>query len=398
MTVKSIASTNVIICSKNIAATILYSTSSGKIIEIFENIVISSITDPRLTNYGVSEHTTVSPMVILPGLVDSHVHLNEPGRTEWEGFATGTQAAICGGVTTIIDMPLNAVPPTTTVENLNIKLNAAHNQLWCDVGFWGGLVPDNLHDLIPLVNAGVRGFKGFLIHSGVDEFPSIDENYIMEAMDILGNEKTMMMFHAEMENNDSKEPKEFIEKQLEHNNQNSSSALCQNSSKGPTSEYDPFAYSSFLKSRPDSFETDAINLIIKCMKMVMEQKEKEIPAVHIVHLASQHAISLINEAHNRGLPLTAETCFHYLCIASETIADRATYLKCCPPIREESNRVALWNALRAGTITSVVSDHSPCTPELKLLEKGDFFQASLGWYFIGGVRLIIIVHKRSFSC
>ncbi|CCD25416.1 allantoinase NDAI_0F00970 [Naumovozyma dairenensis CBS 421] len=372
--IKAIASEFVIIDSQQIPATILYSADTGNIVKIFKYVVIESVRDPRLEQHSVDEYEIVTPRIIMPGLVDSHVHLNEPGRTEWEGFATGTQAAISGGVTTVIDMPLNAVPPTTTLHNLNKKLQAADGQLWCDVGFWGGLVPDNLEDLLPLVKAGVRGFKGFLIHSGVDEFLSIDEEYINKAMDILANEKTMLMFHAEME-----DPKEEVVNPPKSDS-NDKDIYSGESGKN---EMAPKNYQNFLNSRPDSFETDAIKLLIRCMEEGKKKINGIIPPVHVVHLASNEALPLIMEAHKSKLPLTAETCFHYLCLAAENIPDSATHFKCCPPIRNEANRIALWTALKRGVITSVVSDHSPCTPELKGFEEGDFLRAWGGIASVG---------------
>ncbi|CAI4065003.1 allantoinase SKDI_09G1910 [Saccharomyces kudriavzevii IFO 1802] len=350
MPINAIASNNAIINGANKPATIVYSTESGTILEVLEDLVILDKTE--ITKYQIHTLEDVSPSTLLPGLVDSHVHLNEPGRTSWEGFETGTQAAISGGVTTVIDMPLNAIPPTTNVENFKVKLEAAQGQMWCDVGFWGGLVPHNLSDLVPLVKAGVRGFKGFLLDSGVEEFPPIGKEYIKKALRILGKEDTMMMFHAELPTVDDEQ------QQHEDNHRE---------------------YSSFLSSRPDSFEIDAINLILECLRTI----DGPVPPVHIVHLASMKAVPLIREARASGLPITTETCFHYLCIAAEQIPDGATYFKCCPPIRSEFNRQGLWDALYEGVITSVVSDHSPCTPELKNLPKGDFFDSWGGIASVG---------------
>ncbi|CAI4399671.1 AEL_collapsed_G0028020.mRNA.1.CDS.1 [Saccharomyces cerevisiae] len=350
MPINAITSDHVIINGANKPATIVYSTESGKILDVLEGSVVMEKTE--ITKYEIHTLENVSPCTILPGLVDSHVHLNEPGRTNWEGFETGTQAAISGGVTTVVDMPLNAIPPTTNVENFRIKLEAAEGQMWCDVGFWGGLVPHNLPDLIPLVKAGVRGFKGFLLDSGVEEFPPIGKEYIEEALKVLAEEDTMMMFHAEL-------PKAHEDQQQP--------------------EQSHREYSSFLSSRPDSFEIDAINLILECLRA----RNGPVPPVHIVHLASMKAIPLIRKARASGLPVTTETCFHYLCIAAEQIPDGATHFKCCPPIRSESNRQGLWDALREGVIGSVVSDHSPCTPELKNLQKGDFFDSWGGIASVG---------------
>lgn len=420
--IKAISSTNVVLEGAIRAATIVYSSRSGKIIEIYADQVLDSLDHPLLRIYDVQICENVSPKVILPGLVDSHVHLNEPGRTEWEGFATGTRAACSGGVTTVVDMPLNAIPPTTTIANFNIKLQAAKDQLWCDVAFWGGMIPGNLDHLVPLVRAGVRGFKGFLIDSGVDEFPAINRAYINKALNVLAGSKTMMMFHAELQIDDNlhtivdsdelkkirsfegengvtkeqgvslalsrvlspAEPRAGIPSHIVHNDDAIESPLQAAAVLDKElSKVDPCTYSSFLISRPDRFETDAISMVLKCLKDMMLKNKGDVPPVHIVHLASVDAIPLIRQAHKEGIPITAETCFHYLSLAAENIPRSATHFKCCPPIRTEANRVGLWNALREGVITSVVSDHSPCTPELKSLAKGDFFSAWGGISSVG---------------
>lgn len=344
---RAIASSHVLVHDQVIPATVVFSEETGRILLVHDGILKE--TDPVFTWYNVQEFTDVSPQVVLPGLVDAHVHLNEPGRTEWEGFETGTKAAASGGVTTVIDMPLNAIPPTTTIENFQLKIDASKAKCWVDVGFWGGLVPDNLDHLLPLILMGVRGFKGFMIESGVEEFPSIDPEYILKAMERVNGHETVLMFHAEMDH-------EFQDLVI---------------------DTDPTSYSSFLASRPDQFEITAIKEIINCSK-----KFPNVP-VHIVHLATHLAVPLIKEAHNLGLPLTAETCFHYLSLSAEKISNCSTHFKCCPPIREEENRQQLWKALRDDVITTVVSDHSPCTPDLKGLEKGDFFEAWGGISSVG---------------
>lgn len=428
--IRAISSDRVVLDGAVKAATILYSTISGKIVEIYAGEVIESLKDPRLAAFDVRVNENVSPNVIFPGLVDSHVHLNEPGRTEWEGFATGTQAACSGGVTTVVDMPLNAIPPTTTMANFNAKLKATEDQLWCDVAFWGGMVPDNLDHLVPLVRAGVRGFKGFLIDSGVDEFPAIDKLYIKKAMQRLVDCKTIMMFHAEMQidNNlhtiaDSEEiskirsldekdgvtekqakslqlshvlsaaePRAGVPSHIVHDDDDITPPLVAAAGiDDELSKVDPCKYSSFLLSRPDRFETDAVSLIVRCLQESIKEQGKA-PPVHIVHLASMEVVPLVRQAHKDGLPITAETCFHYLSLAAENIPKSATTFKCCPPIRTEANRVALWRALQEGVISSVVSDHSPCTPELKNLAHGDFFSA---WGGISSVGLgLSLIHTK----
>jgi allantoinase len=340
---RRIRSNNVLIGETLVPATITI--SKGIITHIDQSFDSSDSSDSSMESYG--------DLVILPGLVDAHVHLNEPGRTEWEGFETGSKAAAAGGVTTLVDMPLNAIPPTTTVDNLRIKIEAARSQIWVDVGFWGGVIPGNQADLVPLVEAGVRGFKCFLIDSGVEEFPAVSLEDVSEALQQLRNQPTILMFHAEMEG----------DTQLHV----------------PSS---PECYSSFLASRPDGFETRAISSVIGLAK-----DAPKLP-LHIVHLASCHAIPLLEQAQSDGIKLSAETCFHYLSLDAESIPDKATVYKCCPPIRTKSNQDKLWEALERGTIQTVVSDHSPCTPHLKQLDTGDFFTA---WGGISSVGLGLII-------
>lgn len=418
--VKAIASTKVVFEDEFCPGTVIYDEDSGKIVDIVIGKVLTN-DEIRLRGWLITNYEIVSPNILMPGLVDSHVHLNEPGRTEWEGFETGTKAAISGGVTTVIDMPLNAIPPTTTIENLQIKLKAAEGQLWCDVGFWGGMIPGNLNDLKPLIDAGVRGFKGFLIDSGVDEFPAIDKRYIMEALELLQGEPTMIMFHAELQTilpgdeHSIVHPNEICDE--EHNNSLSLSRVLSPVEPrfGPASDIvhphhvpsaddivsplkaaeiethdsslskvDPRQYESFLLSRPDHFEVNAIALIVACLRRsVLSYGLEKSPLVHIVHLASKDALPILARAKKESLPITAETCFHYLTLAAEKIPESKTFYKCCPPIREEKNRRELWKALRNGLLTSVVSDHSPCTPELKNLAKGDFFSAWGGIASVG---------------
>lgn len=277
--------------------------------------------------------------VIMSGLVDSHVHVNEPGRTEWEGFETATQAAAAGGITTIADMPLNSDPVTTTVAALNAKLEAARGKLWVDTAFWGGVVPGNAAQLEPMIDAGVRGFKCFLIHSGIDDFPNVTEADLRMAMPLLARRGVPLLVHAELE--------------------------C-----GEPVHWDsaPNSYHAFLHSRPRRWENQAIKLMVDLCR------EFKCP-VHIVHLSSSEALPIIASAKNEGLPFTVETCPHYLTFAAEEIADGDPRFKCAPPIRERENREKLWEALQDGTIDFVVSDHSPCLPELKFLSEGDLKKA-----------------------
>ncbi|KAL5043542.1 hypothetical protein BDW71DRAFT_119126 [Aspergillus fruticulosus] len=329
-------SSRAVIGGRLTSATIVVSRTTGKVTAVFDSVIPAS-DFPDGTPY-----TDFSPYVLLPGLVDAHVHLNEPGRTEWEGFYTGTQAAAFGGVTTVIDMPLNAIPPTTTVENLKLKLKAAEGKCWVDVGFYGGVIPGNAGELKALVREGVRGFKGFLIDSGVDEFPAISSEDVRKAMVELADEPTTLMFHAEMV--PPKTPAELPE---------------------VMPEGAPEAYSTFLASRPSDYETCAIDEILSLSHLA-----PKLP-LHIVHLSAMEAIPLLRKARAEGVPITAETCYHYLSLAAEEIRDGDTRHKCCPPIRSKSNQDALWAELERhaddGVIKTIVSDHSPCTPNLKLL-------------------------------
>jgi allantoinase len=281
--------------------------------------------------------------VIMPGLVDSHVHINEPGRTEWEGFNTATQAAAAGGITALVDMPLNCIPVTTTKAAFQEKLDSVHDKLWVDCGFWGGVIPQNIDDLDDLLNAGVLGVKSFLIDSGIEEFPNVEAKDIRAAMPILAKHDVPYLIHAELDCGN------FDDVEI-------------------TNEYN-----SFLASRPKSWENDAISLMVD---MARESKAKgDNCKVHIVHLSSDEALTTIDEAKKEGLRFTAETCPHYLTIASETIPDGKTLFKCCPPIRENSNREHLWQAVTDGRLDFIVSDHSPCTPELKHIDTGDIEKA-----------------------
>ena len=307
-----------------------------------ENGVISAIG-------GYDEISTEIPLtdageaVVMPGLVDAHVHINEPGRTAWEGFTTATRAAAAGGVTTLVDMPLNSIPPTTTLDGFNEKLAAADGQCLVDVAFWGGVIPGNTHELKPLLDAGVRGFKCFLVHSGVDEFPHVTEENLLEAMPELARLNSVLLVHAELG--------EPIEKAAEE-----------------LTGSDPKDYQTFLKSRPRESENKAVELMIRLCRETGAR-------VHIVHHSSSDVLPQLKAAKAEGLPITVETCPHYLTFAAEEIPDGATFYKCCPPVRERENREKLWAALADGTIDMIVSDHSPCTADLKLLETGDFLEA-----------------------
>lgn len=281
----------------------------------------------------------VGSRVVMSGLIDTHVHVNEPGRTRWEGFETATQAAAVGGITTLLDMPLNSTPVTTTPDALAMKKTASENQRWVNVGFLGGLVPGNENQMRGLAAAGARGIKAFLVHSGIEDFPNAGEKELRAAMPVLAALNLPLLAHAEVD--------------TEH---------------AAPAIKNPRHYRDYLASRPRVWEEDAINLLIRLCR---EHRCR----THIVHLADADAIPALSRARAEGLPLTVETCPHYLFFSAEEIPDGATAFKCAPPIREKENRERLWLGLEAGAIDLIVSDHSPCTPDLKQLESGDFKKA-----------------------
>jgi allantoinase len=286
---------------------------------------------------------------VVPGVVDTHVHINEPGRTHWEGFLSATEAAALGGATTLIDMPLNSIPPTTTLEGLRAKQEAAAGKLMVDVGFWGGAVPGNVAELEPLWEAGVFGFKCFLAPSGVEEFPPLDPAGFTAALTEIARFGGLMIVHAE------------DARVLETHAPASGSR----------------AYADFLLSRPDEAELAAI-------QQVIDGARETGARVHILHLSSARALDLIEKAKAEGLALTVETCPHYLCFASAQIPDASPQFKCCPPIRDAGNREELWQALRSGVIDTIVSDHSPATAEEKGRGDGDLQQA---WGGVSGLQV-----------
>ena len=312
---------------------------------------ISRVADHDDVAEGV-ETVEVGDALLLPGLVDTHVHVNDPGRAEWEGFETATRAAAAGGVTTIVDMPLNSVPATTSVAGLRAKVEAARGKCAVDVGFWGGVVPGNAAELGPLWEAGVLGFKCFLSPSGVDEFGNVGEGDLREAMPILAALGAPLLVHAE-------------------------SPLLLERAAAECATLPARSYATWLRSRPAAAEVEAIALLIRLSREYGTR-------VHVVHLSAADALPLLRGARAEGLPVTVETCPHYLRFAAEEIADGATAMKCAPPIRGRENRERLWEALRAGEIDLVASDHSPCPPEMKELETGDFFAA---WGGIASLQL-----------
>jgi allantoinase len=278
--------------------------------------------------------------VVLPGLVDSHVHMNEPGRTEWEGFETATRAAAAGGVTTLVDMPLNCVPETIDVEALEAKRAAAEGKTWVDWAAWGGVVRGNAKELKSLAGAGIAGFKCFMIHSGIDGFAWVDEPDMRLALEELRGTELPLLAHAEIA-----EPVDTATAQLDRTGA------------------DWRSYATYLSSRPDAAEVEAIGLLVRL------SEEFQAP-IHVVHLSSAEALPKLAEAKERGLPISVETCVQYLWFAAEEIPDGATEFKCAPPIRSRANREHLWQALESGLIDLVATDHSPCPPQMKRREEG----------------------------
>lgn len=306
------------------------------------------IRDGRIVRVSAYADTDGEPVrdfgdhVVMPGIVEPHVHVNEPGRTAWEGFGSLTRAAAAGGVTTIVDMPLNSIPPTTTVPAFQAKAEAARGQCWVEVGFWGGAVPGNVAELSQLQRLGLPGFKCFLVPSGVPEFGHLTEYDLRAAMAEISRIGAVLLAHAELPGP--------IERAT-------STALA----------LDSRTYGAWLASRPPEAEHEAIALLIRLAK-------ESGCHVHVVHLSSAGALDMLAEA-RATVPLTVETCPHYLTFCAEDIPDGATPFKCAPPIRTADNRERLWEGLRSGIIDIVACDHSPCTPDLKLLEEGDFTRA-----------------------
>lgn len=342
-------------------------------------------------------------LVIMPGLVDSHVHINEPGRTEWEGFETATKAAAAGGITTLVDMPLNSSPVTTTARAFKEKLSAAQGKLWVDCGFHAGLIPGNAGEIELLIEAGVLGVKAFLVHSGIDDFPNATEADLRAAMPTIRKHGIPLLVHAELE-------KQISSIKSQNTNKSEISPADAGSQRGgtrlenPKSETDPESigpkpytlnpqfYSYYLASRPRKWEHDANDLMIRLSREYGCR-------VHIVHLASADAVPMLEQARQSGLPLTVETCPHYLYFSAEEIPDGDTRYKCAPPIRENENRERLWRALKDGVIDFIVSDHSPCPPDMKLPDSGDFMKA---WGGIASLQFGLSIvwteaRKRGFS-
>ncbi len=307
----------------------------------------------------------VGDLIVMPGLIDSHVHINEPGRSEWEGFETMTKAAIAGGITTLVDMPLNSSPVTISAKTFQDKIQAAQGKLYCNCGFWGGIIPDNADKLEELIEAGVLGIKAFLTHSGIDEFPNVTMEDLRKGLSTLTKHHIPLLAHAELDE--------------KH-------AGIHAFEKNPTS------YMAYLNSRPKIWEDKAVEMMIALCE------EFNCP-IHIVHLSSADSLSQIKIARNKNLPLTVETCPQYLYFCAEKIPDGNTLFKCAPPIRERANNEKLWNALKDGTIDFIVTDHSPATPDLKKIESGNLKEA---WGGIASIQFSLPVvwtaaKKRGFT-
>ena len=320
---------------------------------------------------GYYSVTDVGNKVLMPGVIDPHVHINEPGRTDWEGFDTATRAAIAGGITTLVDMPLNSSPVTATVKAFDEKLMAAtgvgqtgtvrpgqfKRQLHTNCGFWGGVIPGNENEIEPLIEKGVLGFKAFLTHSGIDEFANVTEDDLRKVMPIIAKYDLPLLMHCEL--SDNHKP----------------------SFDRPRIINDKRSYKNYLNSRPPGWEDDAIALMIRLC-------EEFNCRVHIVHLSSADSIGQIAKAKQKGLPLTVETGQHYLYFNAEDIKDGQTQFKCAPPIREKANNERLWQALKDGIIDFVATDHSPAPPAMKELASGDFIKA---WGGISSIQFALPV-------
>jgi allantoinase len=306
---------------------------------VVEGEQIQAVVSPAQVGPGTETHD-FGDAAILPGLVDSHVHINEPGRTEWEGFRSATRAAAAGGYTLLVDMPLNCLPATTTVAALQAKRAAAQDNCWVDWAAWGGVVQGNQADIEKLASAGVRGFKCFLIHPGIDGFTMVGEDDLRAALPHVARTALPLLVHAELAGP--------IDAATAH-----------------LADADWRSYATYLQSRPDEAELSAIRMMLALCRQYDFR-------LHIVHLSSGLALPELRAARAEGLAVTVETCPHYLHLAAEDIPNAATLCKCAPPVRSRENREALWQSLRDGVIDLVATDHSPCPPAMKRLEEGSF--------------------------
>ncbi len=336
--------------------------------------------------------TDIGDNVLMPGVVDTHVHINEPGRTEWEGFDTATKAAIAGGITTLVDMPLNSLPVTTTVKGLEEKMRVVQNglaasttqtirssnlsgltRLNANCGFWAGVIPGNENEIEPLIEKGVLGFKAFLTHSGIDEFPNVTEDDLRKAMPLIAKHGLPLLVHCELSEGDGRD---------DANVGSSESGALPAGRRVQLHEPGTWtSYNKYLFSRPKSWEDNAIALMIRLCREFNCR-------THIVHLSSADSIEQIAKAKQEGLPLTVETGQHYLYFCAEVIKDRQTQFKCAPPIRERANNEKLWQALKNGIIDFVATDHSPAPLSMKELISGDFMKA---WGGISSIQFALPV-------
>jgi len=317
---------------------------------------IAAVTPPEDTA-GASEIVDVGDSYLCPGLVDSHVHVNEPGRTEWEGYATASAAALAGGITTLVDMPLNGLPPLLDAAAARTRVEALTGSASVDVALWGGLVSQDTSELAALERVGVAGIKCFMSPSGVPEFPNVGEFELDRAMPVLRHLGLPLLAHAE------------------------SPAALDRAAASAKAEADPRAYATWLASRPAEAEAEAIETLVRLCR-------RHRTRVHVVHVSSREGLAIIAAARAEGLPVSAETCPHYLTFISAAVPDGATLFKCAPPIRHVADREALWAALLDGTLDLVASDHSPCPPELKAGGGGDFLRA---WGGIAGLEMLLPV-------
>jgi allantoinase len=317
---------------------------------LIENGIIAEVVEQKPEGLNC-EIVEAGEKILMAGVVDTHVHINEPGRSDWEGFDTATKAAIAGGVTTLVDMPLNSSPVTTNVQALKEKLASAKGKLHTNVGFWGGVIPGNANEIEPLIENGVLGFKAFLTHSGIDEFPNVTEDDLRKVMPIIAKYDLPLLVHCELSDDSSQ------------------------------MTGDGRSYQNYLASRPKKWEDDAIALMIRlCGEFNCR--------THIVHLSSAGSIGQISKAKQCGLPLTVETAQHYLYFNAEYIPDGKTQYKCAPPVREKQNNEMLWQALKDGIIDFVATDHSPAPPEMKEIASGDLMKA---WGGIASIQFALPV-------
>lgn len=312
---------------------------------------ITDVTDKYSGDFSMSIED-FGDKVIMPGVIDTHVHINEPGRTDWEGFLTATKSAAAGGITTLVDMPLNSSPVTIDRASFEEKLISTKDKIYVNVGFYGGLIHGNAGKMKELIEAGVTGIKAFMIDSGIDEFPFAREEDLREAMEVISKYDIPLLVHAELE-----------------------------SPVKQSKDYDPCSFKSFVEHRPAQWETDAVKLLIKL-------SEEYSCHVHIVHVAAAESLSLISKAKKDGIKITAETCPHYLYFSTDDIPDNETIYKCTPPIRDKKNQEKLWEGIENGTLDMIVSDHSPCTPDLKEINSCNFEKA---WGGISGLQFSLQV-------